>query len=425
VAYIVTMPEKQISPQQIRTYLHKYLPDNMCPTHVVLLEKLPLTPNGKIDRRALPAVNHTAQLPDISIKARDTLEFQLVKIWEDILDRQPIGITDNFFDLGGHSMLAVRLLSRLQKEYHCELTLSILFQYPTIASLAVFLRQQRPPEQWSILVPLQTGGTQPPLFCIHPSGGTVFCYTDLARSIGQDFPFYGLQTPDLDGKGRSFHTIQDIVEHYASAIQTVQAHGPYHLSGWSLGGVVAFAIAEYLQTQGEDITLVAIFDSIAPISIQQQGAEITDEYVDNDQALVNDLLELFAWDIPKADLFILPPKDQLQCLLEQAKKMFVVPEDTTLAQFRRLARLHRTNMHAISNYHPQKSTLPIALFRAQDTMSHTHLPVHAQAETLGWEALTNTIEVITVPGSHGTMLNEPYVQELARLFRNHLGSIRK
>src|SRR6266480_3994137 len=193
----------------------------MIPATVVLLRELPLTPNGKVDRQRLLGhhkgthnqlliVSEQNDRSKIYVEPRDKVEYQLQRIWEEVLNVQPIGAMDNFFDLGGHSLLAIRIISRIQKQFGQKLATASLFQHPTLAELATIIRQGDYAETASALVPLQPLGSKRPFFCIHPSGGSVFRYARLARYLGLDQPFYGLQPPDLDGEGGSLNTVEDM-----------------------------------------------------------------------------------------------------------------------------------------------------------------------------------------------------------------------
>ncbi|NEO15135.1 MAG: amino acid adenylation domain-containing protein [Moorea sp. SIO3F7] len=197
VAYIVV--EESLSTNQLREFLKQKLPDYMVPSAFVTLDTLPLTPNGKVDRKSLPAPDGVFSRVEEYVAPRTTIELQLTQIWSEVLNLTSVGVQDNFFELGGHSLLAVRLMSKIQQQFQINLPLATLFQSPTIEQLASLLgssvNTQNP-----ILVGIKTSGNQPPLFCIHPVGGNVLCYAELARHLAQDYPVYGLQSLGLDGQ---------------------------------------------------------------------------------------------------------------------------------------------------------------------------------------------------------------------------------
>src|SRR5262249_32742163 len=167
-----------------------------------------------------------------------------------------------------HSLLGVRLASRIRKQFGREVPLSFLLQRPTIERLAVLLRANATPLPRSALVPIHAEGTRVPFFCVHPVGGNVLCYAALARQLGPEQPFYGFQSPDFAGETKP-HTIEALASHYLRHVRTVQSQGPYRLGGWSMGGVIAFEMARQLSEAGERVQLLALIDSYAPQSIER------------------------------------------------------------------------------------------------------------------------------------------------------------
>ena len=166
----------------------------MIPSAFIFLKAFPLTNNGKLDRQALPAPDRAENsLIENYVAARDELEAELVQIWEEVLSVKPLGVRDNFFEIGGHSLLAVRLRAQIEKALGDTVPISILFQHPTIEELAGYLRSKVQPPVWSPVVAIQSEGSRPPFFCVHPAGGNVYCYVELARLLGEDQPFYAFQ----------------------------------------------------------------------------------------------------------------------------------------------------------------------------------------------------------------------------------------
>jgi amino acid adenylation domain-containing protein len=220
VAYVVPKQAHTLNVVELRDFLIKKLPDYMLPSAFVFLDKLPLTPNGKVDRKALPKPSRTS--PEIGsgpLAPSDVLEQQLVQIWEKVLRVRPVGLRDNFFDLGGHSLIAVRLFSELRKQTGRNFPLATLFQAPTVEQLAEFLRKDGWSPHWSSLVPIQPGGGKPPFFSVHGGGGNVLLFRDLAHRLGSDYPFYGLQSQGLDGKGNYLRSVTEMASHYLDEIR--------------------------------------------------------------------------------------------------------------------------------------------------------------------------------------------------------------
>ena len=264
VAYVVLKPGVQLEAADLRESLQVKLPDYMVPSAFVFLERFPLSPNGKVDRKALPAPARAGVEADPELAApRDALELQLIELWEKVLGVHAVGRQDNFFDLGGSSMMAVRLFAQIEKSFGRKIPLAALFKTPTIAQLADILRGDKQAAPWSCLVPFRTAGTHPPLFCIHGHTGEVLFYRHFANRLGAEQPFYALQARGIIG-GEAHSTIEEMAGYYIRDIRSVQAHGPYFVAGYCFGGRVAFEIAQQLRDLGEEVALVAVFDTYFP-----------------------------------------------------------------------------------------------------------------------------------------------------------------
>ena len=198
VGYVVAKQGTTIDPAEVREHLRGKLPEYMVPAAIIVLDRFPLTPNGKVDRKALPApARSAAEKQSASLMSRDSLDLQLIKLWEKVLNVRPVGLRDNFFDLGGNSLVAVRLFSEMRKLFGRGFPLSVLFQAPTVEKLADIMRKDGWSSRWSSLVPIQAGGSKPPFFCVHGGGGNVLIYRELARRLGADYPFYGCRLEGL------------------------------------------------------------------------------------------------------------------------------------------------------------------------------------------------------------------------------------
>jgi amino acid adenylation domain-containing protein len=378
IAYIVKREECTVN--ELRGSLKERLPEYMIPSAFVFLEEIPLTPQGKYDRRALPNPGRFEE--GHLVAPRDVLELQLTELWEKLL-QVPCGVTDDFFELGGHSLLAVRLMSRIERLYGKNIPLNTLFKAPTIESLAIILRQEKDGSSPSPLVPIQTHGSELPFFCVHPVSGNVLCYRALARRLGAQQPFYALQARGVDDSREPQTQVEAMAADYLEAVRTIQSHGPYLLGGWSMGGLIALEMARQLEAQGEEVRLVALFDTKAP-----DGEE---EVIDEESLLASFALHLGL------------SKEQIEeaadasVLLERAKAASIIPHDMSLARLSQQFRVFKANFRAARSYQPKDLPANIALFRAAETSN------------LGWENL----EVYETPGSHMTILHEPNVSVLA------------
>jgi amino acid adenylation domain-containing protein/FkbH-like protein len=270
VAYFVASGKRAPKSHQLRGFLAEQLPDYMVPSAFVQLEVLPLTPNGKVDRSALPEPDRgRPSLEKKYASPRDAIELELTRIWEEVLRIEPIGIEDHFFELGGNSLMAVRVAARIEKAFGRKLPLASIFTAPTVEKLAVVIRDEMRDDSATAgtsAVELQPKGTRPPLFLVHGAGGGMFWgYVNLARRLGSGQPVFGLSSRGLDGRAE-FGTIEEMAAHYVKDMQVVQPRGPYYLGGYCFGGNVAFEMARQLESGGETVALLALLNCAPPNS---------------------------------------------------------------------------------------------------------------------------------------------------------------
>ena len=419
VAYVVADADLAPEPGALRRFLKGKLPDFMVPSAFVGLQAIPLTPNGKVDRRALPAPQalENGEVGRSHAAPRDALELQLTKIWEQVLNVRLVGTRDNFFELGGHSLMAVHLFARIEKVFGKNIPLAVLFQAPTVAELAEVLRKDGCEVSWSSLVPIQPRGRKLPLFCVHAAGGNVLFYRDLARRLGLDQPFYGLQPVGLDGRQPCHRSIEEMAAHYLREIRTVQPEGPYHLGGSSYGGVVAWEMAQQLRAQGEAVGLLALFDTYGPgyprylpttTKWQQklyQVMEVTRHHWGSLR-----MLEGRA----KLDYFLAKARKAKNRYKRKVRRSFRPVMNKLFAATGRalpaaLAGIQSAIDQAYESYTPRPYAGRVILFRALDQPMGIH-----PDPLLGWGPLIGgELEIIDVPGFHGSMVMEPRVRVLA------------
>lgn len=262
VAHVVPQPGGAVDGSALRAHLQAQLPDYMVPAAYVERHAFPLTPSGKVDRKALsrlgvpsaPAARGPVAPP------RTEMERMLVDLWEKALDVAPVGVTDDFFGLGGHSIMAAEMLVELSALLDRELPLSLLADTPTVEALAQKLERDDIADGWSPLVPIRATGSRPPLFCVHGGGMNVLRFRSLAQQLDADQPVYGLQWAGLDGR-RVSDRIEDVAEMYLTSIRAVQPEGPYRLAGHCYGGLVAYEIAQRLRRTGQTVELLVVFDA--------------------------------------------------------------------------------------------------------------------------------------------------------------------
>jgi thioesterase domain-containing protein len=335
----------------------------MVPAAFVVLDALPFTAGGKIDRAAL-AFSALASAQAGSAAPDGAIEARLLALWRKVLDGASLGVHDDFFLRGGHSLLALRLLAAVQREFGRELSIGDLLRAPTVAQQALLLAGTAPAPasasaSASVLVPLAAavpaGGAASPLFLVHPVGGNVACYIELARQLDLGRPVYGLQA------GAASHdSIEAMAAAYLAAVREAQASGPYHLAGWSLGGVVAYEMAQQLRRAGEEVAFVGLIDSYPPALLE--GIDVG------------------------------PGED---------------PADAVV----------RANTLALRAYRPQSYAGTLTLLASAQGR---------QVEpTLGWGALADGALVLhPLPGDHYTVLQAPQLRRLVELLESSLGAAR-
>jgi thioesterase domain-containing protein len=385
----------------------------MVPGTFVLLDRMPLTPNGKVDRRALPVPDHKSQQQgEHLVGPRDELERKLTRIWGKILGVQSISVTDNFFDLGGHSVLGSSMLTQVQKEFGKALSLTALFQAPTVEQLAVILRHRA----WSsaAVLPLQTCGTELPFFAIHTRVG----YRELSNELGSDQPFYVLPYDHLFDENTT-RTLGDIARDLTKSLRAVQPEGPYYLGGMCLAGIVAFATAMELYDQGQEVALLAIMDAPAPGYRQKQSKWARLEYFFAAHVTFHarNLLRLPF----KEKLAYVPKMFRTELLwhlkIRAWRLVYAAYRKMKLPLPSSLRDPFRLMGQAALGYKPaHRYAGPIAVFRPATRPVGRNLDL-----ALGWGALVSgPMEVHYVPGGHRDLMVAPQVTHLGRKLKQCL-----
>lgn len=407
VAFVVGNPDSS-KPDDLRDHVRQTLPYFMVPDAFVHLDAVPLTPNGKIDRSVLYAMEYRLDKSrGDDVAPRDNVERTLIRIWESLLHARNISTRDNFFELGGHSLLAVRLFHEIENTFGRSLPLGVLFESPTIESLADILRPQSAPLSWPALVPIQPNGTKPPLFCMHRDDGLVMCYRDLAQCLGPDQPVYGLQAHGLNAEVSVLPSVEMMAEQYAREICSFYPEGPYLLAGSSFGGILAFEVARQLQAEGRTVALLALFDTFAPIALRDRLHE--KPALQRAQVHVNV--------IKRMNL-----KGKLQYIATKVKKRvegslhtndFNIDGDIGDHLPDALVRLQQANLMAYREYEPGPYSGKIMLFRAAERNYFANYN-----PTLWWDSVPgmdtrNDFDIFDLPSNHLHIMKLPHVYFLA------------
>jgi aspartate racemase len=416
VAYLVARAHPAPPSAELTRFLRRHLPEYMVPPRFVFMERLPLTLRGKVDRAALPAPEpgrHDVASGEIALP-RDSLERQLVRIWEKILAVKPIGIRDNFFNLGGHSLLVLRLIAQIEKTLSIDLPVSAVQQAPTIEQLALIVRQKKDgSRRGSLLLAAQTGGSKPPIFFY---GGSV----PLARYLGADQPSYLLQYRGLDG-WRAPATIEEMAQESLVEIRSIQPQGPYFLAGYSFGGLVIFEVAQRLRQQGETIALLALIDPSLP-NVRVVDAANAVEAPPPDR-LYREILyhcrNLTRLGFREKRDYIAVRVSGRARMLKQAVKRLACEAclkwGYRLPAFVRMLYFMQLSAEAIERYVPQVYSSPFIVLRRPENGTGDE-----------WRHLaSDRVEIHEIDAEHLDIIQEPYVQILGSKLRNFLDNAQK
>jgi aspartate racemase len=405
VAYLVS--DDPLDPRELREFAGRALPEYMVPAAFVTLERLPLAASGKVDRAALPEPVSSQPSPETTVEPRDDLERRLVRIWQDVLGVAPLGVRDNFFDLGGHSLLAVRLFARLESELGVDLPLATLFEAPTVEGLTAFIRNLVRPAAGRSMVAIQRAGSRPPIFGLPGVDGGVLGYHTLARLLGADQPFYGLQSRGLDGLGRPQTRIEDIAATCVREIRGLQSAGPYHLIGMCMGGVVAWEIARQLREAEQEVGLLALLETWPPeeVAASARSASLRAPVL---LEFIGARLRLY-----REALAGLRGGARWMFVLQRLKPFFDLvrhrdPFRGIRAEIHRHA-VSRANLLALQGYRLRPYAGSVVLFYAEGR------PLIGDLDgRLRWHQLAADLESYGIPADDsGQLLREPHVRVLA------------
>lgn len=413
-AYLVTQDEAPLSTSLLRSFLRDRLPDYMIPTDYVVLPRLPLTPNLKIDFAALPAQPVKSHAPATGVPLSNT-ELRLAKVWQKVLGVPEVERDDDFFDLGGHSLIAVRLFAQIEAQFGKRLPVALLFRAPTLEQLAQAIEGEAESAFNSTIVPITSNGAKPPFFCVHGLGGGVLGYSELARKLGPDRPFYGLQALGLYGE-EPHRQVETMAAYYVKAMRQVQSRGPYYVGGYCYGGIVAFEMARQLESAGEPVGGVAIFEGYA-ISRAEGRKQLW-----RPQAMARTAFNLPYW------LIDYGPRAYAQMRAHRMSEGKSTWQERVLEIDRRVALLdphelavaeeippaHRrviaAHLQALREYHPPPYGGRVTLFRVRALSLF-----RAADPAMGWGSLARGgVDIRIIPGAHHNILERPYVNELAK-----------
>ncbi|KOG14015.1 non-ribosomal peptide synthetase [Streptomyces viridochromogenes] len=394
IAYAVPAARGAAETDVLKAHLARHLPAHMVPSAIVVLDALPLTASGKLDRTALPAPGTPAPARSAP---RTEREEKLRALVADVLGLDParVGVHDSFFDLGGHSLLVPRLTTRIRTELAVELPVPAVFETPTVAALA--RRTTGGPDRETgtgggtaalgPLLPLRTRGDREPLFCLPPASGLAWGFAGLTRHLDTDRPLYGLQSRGLVPGEKRSESLAETVAAHTARIREIQPAGPYHLLGYSMGGLVAHAVATTLQAAGERVALLALLDSF-PGAWTSQGPRPTDR-----PAVLRGLLAILGREVPAQD-------DELtdRRFAELVRRVPDLPGSLDDAELAALVEVTANNRRLLEEFDPLPYDGDLLLFSAARDPD-----AHPDRHTAWQPYVRGRVHSHDIPCTHGEM----------------------
>lgn len=374
----------------LRHELSDSLPHYMMPSKFIEIDRMPETTNGKLDRKAFPMVESktgtvSSNLSEIKAPTTET-EKRLCQIWEDALNKKSIGVDEDYFDIGGDSLMAAVIFDQVFRVFGRRIAINSLFEAPTVTELAAMIDTVIP--ESTPVVPIRPSGSKTPIFCFHSLGGSVLGYYGLAKYLPSDFPVWAIQPRGVDGREAPIPGIPEMASYYASVITRIQETGPFIVTGISLGGTIAFEVARKLVQMGHEVKKLVLIDSNPPT--------------------------------PKAENLLFQAWDRAKKLRQDISYIPYDRRGRRLPPEKSRGRIYRNNIRSSRFYRnssPEPVRVPTALIRGEDNgVRHV-----SNASVEKWRELTqSSLELADVHGAHvgpeNYMLDEPNVEQVAREF---------
>ncbi len=433
-AAIVLRDSINADPDEFRSYIARYISYTKVPYHIFFIDKIPKLPSGKVQRNGI--LNYIKQLNRISdsisrreIPADQQLnnnERQMQNIWEESFGRSPISVNDNFFNIGGNSLIAVQIFAKIDTRFKIRLPFDTIIMSPTIRQLSLFLDRTDAKPLSGRIVPLQPNGTKTPLFCIHTIGASLLQYEGLAKCMGEDRPIYGILPQGLDGNEKPLDSIEEMAALYIKRIREIQPNGPYNLLGFSAAGSIAYEMARQLDLEGQQVGFAGLLDHPAPNQANEYDKTRIMRYMKNINLWSarfyyhffkvrsnkkTDILKNYRVGvnaIVMRKIYTIRNKPLPDRLVYQPFVMNLPgPERNVSMRF----------FDGLRKYRPGVYNGKITLFVAEETDKESYWlsKYHYYDPKMGWGKLVKDgVDVITIPGYHVSILLEPNLQILAK-----------
>lgn len=435
IAYIV--PNNEFDETDVREYLNLKLPNYMVPTHIIELSKFPLSRNGKINKKALPDPDKFSVKKTNYEKPKSHIEVVLTEIWEELLQIRQISVTDDFFLLGGNSLLAVRLVAKIKNSFNKEFPINLIFESPTIRSLSSKLGYVNTEDKHQPLMSINKKGNKTPIFCTPPVGGYSLGYNDLSKILGNDQPFYGFVARGLDGTDEPYKSVEETALSYIKEIKKIDPNGPYIIGGYSFGAKVAYEIAFQLEKEGYEINRLFIFDSPSPDIDNFDYSSLYPSSYKDWLLLMSRLFNRLSQDNDSKQISLsINDFDGLQTKEEQLKifydKLKDVGEDFTFDQVRGNIDVYIHNSLLAYSARGKIIKSPITLIKCgieheslyskkSDNNFNEFFRERRDKPDFGWGDFTaNIVSVHQIECTHFDLLEQPYVRQLSLIVKNTL-----
>jgi len=423
VAYIIKGEAEDIDISELRVFLKTKIPDYMVPSAFVFIEQFPLTPNGKIDRKVLPSpIDSAPQQSKSYIAPQTETEIKLAAIWSDVLKINQIGTDEDFFEIGGHSMVAVTLMVKIEKELGTRLPLAILFDNSTIHDMAQLIDQKSERVSWGSLVPIRSKGSKKPLYLVHGAGLNLLLYTTIVAHLDPDQPVFGLQAKGLDGEDEPLYSIEEIAAYYNSEILAIDNSGSYALAGFSMGGQLAYEMARQLVEAGKKVSFLGVFDTVSEDAASDYHIPFFKRYTLRLLRFFNQLFWVIGTFLKmpvnqKYDFFITKFRTQIKKITKNYDRDkpdgVSIGKQSELPKY--LHKVHRANFIALERYILPSYPGKLTLFRAMHQTFYIKDPIK-----YGWAEYVKEVIIYDIPGEHSSIFAPPNDELFARTLQKCL-----
>ncbi len=420
VAYFVPAKE-EVDVREVQNKLKKHLPEYMVPKAFIILDEIPVTANGKINKKGLPAPSSEFYQTQEYIEPSTSTEVALAIIWKEVLRFDSIGVNDNFFEIGGNSLLVIQLVSKIKNVLGYKVKVQEVFQFPTITGLASLIENTGESILDAGLVKISQTDNEERIFCAPGAGGNIVSFYALANLLEDEFTLYGFQAYGLDGKTKSYESIQEIARQNIRDMQVVDPEGPYRLAGYSMGANVVHEMTLQLRERGYQVAEIISFDGLPYASLLKGRlvSSLGKSYTKNLMEIFQMMVEAFMGTSEKLSI-----REEELRLKTEMEQLDVVYNQLSVSGFEAMGKMEfKSFVHLFlkqreiwERYVPEnevKYYVPVTLFRTEEGIQDVR-------EDYEWENVTkNEIMVYRLPANHMNLLNLPFVVEVANKMKEN------